>query len=196
MLQGSNHLKSSMELAVIWETTMQATQTQRTKHIDPNIVTSTQDLNTVTQTQISQCTNDQFPYSRNILQPNKFTKSQKIPIWNLSSLWNCYTHTFGRCCLQVICFGHPVKVTQKLSSLQQHNILKSPERSQTWSRFSCTCFPLHWLRTCWCWGSMCCFFFSGPVWQWFSSFGSVFTQKGGWQNEIVCWGICKSISQQ
>ncbi len=68
-----------------------------------------------------------------VLDPNKFTKTQNIQIWYFSSP-KTVAHMLLHICLQVICFGHPVSAFSKLSAIQQHNLLKSPE-SQTDHRF-------------------------------------------------------------
>ncbi len=69
-----------------------------------------------------------FPHTLSLTQIEP-KKAWKILIWCSSWPWNRCTHTFGRHCLLVICFGQPVWVTQKLSSLKQCNLLESPQNS-------------------------------------------------------------------
>ncbi len=59
-------------------------------------------------------------------QKNK--KTQKIQILKFIFTMKLHTHTFGRHYLQVICFSHPVSVTQfLLSFICHHNLFKSPK---------------------------------------------------------------------
>ena len=77
-----------------------------------------------------------FPSLHIILNPNRTSKAQKIPIWCSSWPWNRCTHTFGRsasiwtlCCLKVICqvtLFRSLKYWAPQNSATSSNHLKKP----------------------------------------------------------------------
>ncbi len=70
----------------------------------------------------------QIPYWCIIHDSHKFKKTKKIQIRiYLDYETAVHTQVFGRCCLQVICFGCTVSVN--FCDLQEHNLLKSHKNS-------------------------------------------------------------------
>ncbi len=125
-----------MELAAIWETKLQATKTQPLEHSNLN-----SDLKTVTQTQLSQYTHDQFQY---ILL--HFISTLLSP--KTSTFWDM--HQFVQACLKFSTPSNLNFLTKRTHKFKLHIFIpwdlsstqNIPIRSSYWLWNRCTHTPL------------------------------------------------------